>query len=238
MRKVIQGHRSQAWRSPLSSEGNHNLCKTQRERYSPCCPPGGGLDFPLCLPGHHSRLQRLENTVSKATEFPSLILPLGSESQALLGHGHFRLWDAVCWHTLGDAWQVPIVVMTEETTWVTRDRGGEGRREWEWASQRIRDSARQRDRQRDLRNSLVSTLPGTLASQLARQLSHNSQLSNCLCSPSTHPLVHKMPRPLLTRLSSSASGGRGMPTAMKLKEWKFVTHSKCLVHGKAYTNGC
>lgn len=139
---------------------------------------------------------------------------------------HFWLWDAVCWHTLGDAWNVPVVDMIEETTGVIRDRGSEGRK------QRVRVSkpgkkiqcGRERERQRDLGNSLVSTLPETPASQLASQLSRKSQLSNCLCSPSTHPLIHKTPRPLLTWLSCSVSRGRGMPTAMRLKESKFVTH--------------
>lgn len=216
MRKVIQGHRSQAWRSLFSSEGNHNLCKTQRESYSRCCPPGEFLT---------SLYAFLANTAgsredSKATEFPSLILPLGSESQASLGASFSVVGCCVLTYTC-DAWQVPIVDMTEETTWVMRDGGG---------GQRVRVSKAEKqrlseaERQRDLRNFLVFTLPGTLASQLASQLSHKSQLSNCLCSPSTHPLVHKTPRPLLTRLFSSANGGRGMPTSMKLKELKFVTH--------------
>lgn len=63
IRKVIQGHRSNAWSSSAFPRMNYNPCKMQEESYKPWC-----LNFLPSHSDHHKSLLRLASCVSEVTQ--------------------------------------------------------------------------------------------------------------------------------------------------------------------------
>lgn len=111
---------------------------------------------------------------------------------------HFWLWEAVCWHTLGDAWNVPIVDRIEETTGVIRDRGREGGKETESESEQARETETQCSRERD-RETWQILKSQRETERLGEFFSlHSSRNTNQQACQSAVPQVSALQLPLLS----------------------------------------